>query len=252
MLPVPYNNVYLPECLLVFWSDSFCTFTLVAGASSYYAVAVVKKGSGVTWETLRGKRSCHTGIGRTAGWNIPMGLIHKQTNDCDFSKWLCASSPPPPLFIHYYFEIADPSRKKHNATITWKHSATTIWQLYGNSKRLVKFRKWLWSATSECNANTLFLTVSPPSPQLSSSVLAVPPEQTPPLHSVLSVPAVGELWETSPSAKPVLMSTTTVTLEPSGRVRQCHYSPNKILWAYVKREVWHFGKYTHLRSVWEL
>lgn len=55
-------------------------------ASSYFAVAVVKKGSGVTWDTLRGKRSCHTGIGRTAGWNIPMGLIHKSTQDCDFCE----------------------------------------------------------------------------------------------------------------------------------------------------------------------
>lgn len=60
--------------------------TFVAAASSYYAVAVVKKNSGVTWETLRGKRSCHTGIGRTAGWNVPMGHIHKITADCDFSE----------------------------------------------------------------------------------------------------------------------------------------------------------------------
>lgn len=41
---------------------------------------------GITWENLKGKKSCHTGVGRTAGWNIPMGLIHKQTNDCDFSE----------------------------------------------------------------------------------------------------------------------------------------------------------------------
>lgn len=64
--------------------STFCTFA--APLSSYYAVAVVKKGTGVTWETLKGKRSCHTGMGRTAGWNIPMGLIHKQTGDCDFSE----------------------------------------------------------------------------------------------------------------------------------------------------------------------
>uniref|UniRef100_H3DCQ4 Serotransferrin n=2 Tax=Tetraodon nigroviridis TaxID=99883 RepID=H3DCQ4_TETNG len=46
-----------------------------ATTSSYYAVAVVKKGAGITWDTLKGKKSCHTGVGRTAGWNIPMGLI---------------------------------------------------------------------------------------------------------------------------------------------------------------------------------
>uniref|UniRef100_A0A3B4U175 Serotransferrin n=1 Tax=Seriola dumerili TaxID=41447 RepID=A0A3B4U175_SERDU len=63
-------------------------------ASSYYAVAVVKKGSGVTWDTLKGKRSCHTGIGRTAGWNIPMGHIHKSTNDCDFSKFFPSGCAP--------------------------------------------------------------------------------------------------------------------------------------------------------------
>lgn len=66
------------------WS-TFCTFA--ASASSYYAVAVVKKDSGITWENLRGKKSCHTGMGRTAGWNIPMGLIHKQTGECNFSKY---------------------------------------------------------------------------------------------------------------------------------------------------------------------
>uniref|UniRef100_A0A8D0AAD0 Serotransferrin n=1 Tax=Sander lucioperca TaxID=283035 RepID=A0A8D0AAD0_SANLU len=63
-------------------------------ASSYYAVAVVKRDSGVTWETLQGKRSCHTGVGRTAGWNIPMGLIHQRTQDCDFSKFFSSGCAP--------------------------------------------------------------------------------------------------------------------------------------------------------------
>nr|AHA05992.1 transferrin [Monopterus albus] len=65
-----------------------------AKKASYYAVAVVKKGSGVTWGTLKGKRSCHTGVGRTAGWNIPMGLIHRQTNDCDFTKFFSSGCAP--------------------------------------------------------------------------------------------------------------------------------------------------------------
>ncbi|KAM7379337.1 hypothetical protein PAMP_004899 [Pampus punctatissimus] len=71
-----------------------CSSSSPSGASSYFAVAVVKKGSGVTWETLQGKRSCHTGIGRTAGWNIPMGLIHNSTQDCDFTKFFSSGCAP--------------------------------------------------------------------------------------------------------------------------------------------------------------
>ncbi|XP_036393512.1 serotransferrin-1-like [Megalops cyprinoides] len=64
------------------------------GAASYYAVAVVRKGSGLSWSGLRGKKSCHTGLGRTAGWNVPMGLIHKYTSECDFSKFFNQSCAP--------------------------------------------------------------------------------------------------------------------------------------------------------------
>ncbi|CAG5896709.1 unnamed protein product [Menidia menidia] len=65
-----------------------------ATASSYYAIAVVKKSSGLTWESLKGKRSCHTGMGRTAGWNVPMGLIYAQTKDCDFTKFFSSGCAP--------------------------------------------------------------------------------------------------------------------------------------------------------------
>ncbi|XP_078066250.1 serotransferrin-B-like [Mustelus asterias] len=41
---------------------------------SYYAVAVVKDPQ-LNWETLRGKKSCHTAVGGSAGWNVPMGLL---------------------------------------------------------------------------------------------------------------------------------------------------------------------------------
>ncbi|XP_053508160.1 serotransferrin-2 [Ictalurus furcatus] len=63
-------------------------------ASSYYAVAVVRKDSGLTWDTLRGKKSCHTGVGRTAGWNIPIGLLHDKYDDCDFSTFFSESCAP--------------------------------------------------------------------------------------------------------------------------------------------------------------
>uniref|UniRef100_A0A087XUD4 Serotransferrin n=1 Tax=Poecilia formosa TaxID=48698 RepID=A0A087XUD4_POEFO len=63
-------------------------------ASSYYAVAVVKKSSGVTWANLQGKKSCHTGIGRTAGWNIPMGHIYAQTKNCQFDTFFSSGCAP--------------------------------------------------------------------------------------------------------------------------------------------------------------
>uniref|UniRef100_A0A8C4UGM8 Ovotransferrin n=1 Tax=Falco tinnunculus TaxID=100819 RepID=A0A8C4UGM8_FALTI len=66
--------------------------------ASYFAVAVVKKtGSDITWNNLQGKKSCHTAVGRTAGWNIPMGLIHNKTGSCNFDEYFsegCAPGAP--------------------------------------------------------------------------------------------------------------------------------------------------------------
>ncbi|XP_078065300.1 serotransferrin-1-like [Mustelus asterias] len=53
----------------------------VTGESCYYAVAVVKKSSSITINTLKGKKSCHTGLGKSAGWNIPIGTLVQRNSD---------------------------------------------------------------------------------------------------------------------------------------------------------------------------
>ncbi|KAB0389612.1 hypothetical protein E2I00_016569 [Balaenoptera physalus] len=61
----------------------------------YLAVAVVKKANDeLTWNSLRGKKSCHTAVDRTAGWNIPMGLIANQTGSCKFDEFFDKSCAP--------------------------------------------------------------------------------------------------------------------------------------------------------------
>lgn len=62
--------------------------------ATYFAVAVVKKSDpDINWNNLQGKKSCHTAVGRTAGWNIPMGLIHNRTGNCNFGESSLASVP---------------------------------------------------------------------------------------------------------------------------------------------------------------
>nr|KAF6476514.1 transferrin [Rousettus aegyptiacus] len=62
----------------------------------YLAVAVVKSSSSddLTWNTLAGKKSCHTAVDRTAGWNIPMGLLYSKINHCEFDKLFSQSCAP--------------------------------------------------------------------------------------------------------------------------------------------------------------
>nr|XP_028586748.1 serotransferrin [Podarcis muralis] len=73
------------------------TETTVKG---YTAVAVVKKtDTGFNWKTMRGKKSCHTGVDRTAGYNIPMGLLYQENignfNISTFFSEGCAPGSPP-------------------------------------------------------------------------------------------------------------------------------------------------------------
>lgn len=53
-------------------------------------MAVVRRNSNVTIDTLKGVRSCHTGINRTAGWNVPVGYLvesgHLSVMGCDVLK----------------------------------------------------------------------------------------------------------------------------------------------------------------------
>uniref|UniRef100_A0A2K6UEV0 Transferrin n=1 Tax=Saimiri boliviensis boliviensis TaxID=39432 RepID=A0A2K6UEV0_SAIBB len=61
----------------------------------YLAVAVVKKSAAdLTWDTLKGKKSCHTAVDRTAGWNIPMGLLYNKINHCRFDEFFSEGCAP--------------------------------------------------------------------------------------------------------------------------------------------------------------
>nr|XP_003476776.1 serotransferrin [Cavia porcellus] len=69
-----------------------------APEKGYFAVAVVKKSApAINWDNLEGKMSCHTAVDRTAGWNIPMGLLYNRIKHCEFDTFFsqgCAPGSP--------------------------------------------------------------------------------------------------------------------------------------------------------------
>ncbi|XP_022438232.1 serotransferrin-like [Delphinapterus leucas] len=61
----------------------------------YFAVAVVKKSDAdLNWNNLKGRKSCHTAVDRTAGWNIPMGLLYNNIKHCEFDKFFSEGCAP--------------------------------------------------------------------------------------------------------------------------------------------------------------
>lgn len=66
----------------------------------------------MTINTLKGVKSCHTGINRTVGWNVPVGYLvesgHLSVMGCDVLKgenfrpsflFSLSPSPSPPFFF---------------------------------------------------------------------------------------------------------------------------------------------------------
>ncbi|ERE74464.1 inhibitor of carbonic anhydrase-like protein [Cricetulus griseus] len=90
LVPVLGENYMSPH-----GSERLGSMCVNAPLEGYYVVAVVKKSDvGITWNSLRGKKSCHTAVGTSAGWTIPLGLIYNQTGSCKFDEFFSRSCAP--------------------------------------------------------------------------------------------------------------------------------------------------------------
>ncbi|CAH2246465.1 serotransferrin-B precursor [Pelobates cultripes] len=97
---------------------------------TYVAVAVVKaKDKDITWNNLKGKKSCHTAKDRTAGWVIPVGLIVNETKNCDIGSYFSESCAPGSDVNSNLCKlcVGDPKKKLENT----KCSPSTREEYYG-------------------------------------------------------------------------------------------------------------------------
>uniref|UniRef100_A0A8C4WXX5 Transferrin-like domain-containing protein n=1 Tax=Eptatretus burgeri TaxID=7764 RepID=A0A8C4WXX5_EPTBU len=82
----------LPISTLEQFKTDFCMFGRINGdrrpitpssplsllqdvGTCYFAVAVARSSSSFGFDGLKGKRSCHTGMGKSTGWNLPIGAL---------------------------------------------------------------------------------------------------------------------------------------------------------------------------------
>jgi len=63
----------------IIFQDASLFCLLITTDASYYAVAAVNKTtrSDLNLYTLNGAKTCHTAIGKTAGWNMPIGWLKR-------------------------------------------------------------------------------------------------------------------------------------------------------------------------------
>ena len=79
----------------------------------YYGLAVVQKNSTIKLDKLKGKKSCHTGVGKTVGWKIPVGyLLYKKEMKFTKDQYTSASD--------FFGESCAPGIKKKDVSQTVK------------------------------------------------------------------------------------------------------------------------------------
>ncbi|KAG9465873.1 hypothetical protein GDO78_017613 [Eleutherodactylus coqui] len=91
---------------------------------------VKKKDQDITWNNLKGKKSCHPEVSNTAEWVKPLLLIKKQTKSCDLGSFFSKSCAPGSAIDSNLCElcIGDP----HNSEANTKCSLSDKEAYYGN------------------------------------------------------------------------------------------------------------------------
>jgi len=79
--------------------------------ASYYAVAVVKKGTfpGLSMKQIQGYKTCHTGVGKSSGWNVPMGWLLRHNGN---PSGVAASCAPGAGMSKYAYMIPGGAQEK--------------------------------------------------------------------------------------------------------------------------------------------
>uniref|UniRef100_H2YHK8 Transferrin-like domain-containing protein n=1 Tax=Ciona savignyi TaxID=51511 RepID=H2YHK8_CIOSA len=71
-----------------------------SGNARYYAIAVVKANSdpSISLGNLAGRATCHTGVGKTSGWNMPIGWLMRHSYNPSNFRASCAPGAYDPTY----------------------------------------------------------------------------------------------------------------------------------------------------------